>query len=103
MVRIGMLRQFKKSNNVVLAAALAAHYYGMEFFFFRPENVDFEKNKINGMFYEQGSWISKKLISPMLLIIHQPETKIQKFTKGWKRYYRLLPIELVIKNQYLIE
>jgi len=64
MIRVGMFRQFKTPNTLVLAAAVSARMLDMEFFFFNPEDVDFDKQKIKGQFYENGNWIARETDFP---------------------------------------
>lgn len=64
MIKVGMLRKYKEPNTVVLAAALAAKYYNMDFFFFNLEDVDFKREKIIGKFYIDGIWLKKETEFP---------------------------------------
>lgn len=63
-VTIGMLRQFSKPNQLVLAAAHAAKMIDSNFFFFHPTDVNFENRKIMGLFYEDGEWVRRETEFP---------------------------------------
>ena len=63
-VTIGMLRQFSKPNQLVLAAAHAAKMIDCNFFFFHPTDVNFESRKIMGLFYEDGEWVRRETEFP---------------------------------------
>ena len=39
---LGMMRQFKAPNHLVVAAVHAAHMIGCEFIFFQPDKINFE-------------------------------------------------------------
>lgn len=48
----------------VYAYAAAAKMEGVNFFYFTPRSVDFEKEIIQGQFYEHGKWIKKETPFP---------------------------------------
>lgn len=61
---IGMMRQFRRPNQLVLAAAHAAKMLECDFFFFNPENINFDTERINALIYQNGNWVSQEVPFP---------------------------------------
>lgn len=88
MIKVGMLRQFNKPNTLVLAAAIAAKMLEMEFFFFNPKNIDFDRMVISGLFYEDGQWIRKETSFPDV-VDNSPARKVNR--QIYARLEEILP------------
>lgn len=56
---IGMMRHFARPNHLAVAAAFSAKMIDCEFFFFTPNDINFNNRKIEGFFYEDGQWVKR--------------------------------------------
>lgn len=54
--------------------AITYQYYGLELICFGPEDVDIDKQTINGKVFKEGEWI-EKTVSPPLIINNTPFRK----------------------------
>lgn len=61
---IGMLREFKRANKLVTAAAIEAEKLNCNFIFFHPDDIDFESKTVEGQIYMNQKWEKKTLRFP---------------------------------------
>ncbi|WP_444685816.1 YheC/YheD family protein [Alkalicoccus luteus] len=58
-IKVGMLRRRSRPSKSARSVAAVSDHYGIEFFYFRPEDVNMKEKTINGFFLEKGKWIRK--------------------------------------------
>ncbi|GAB2561225.1 YheC/YheD family protein [Gracilibacillus alcaliphilus] len=63
-MRVGMLRFPEKPTFLARSIAYVCGHYGIDFFYFTPEDVDLSRQKINGQFLIKGKWIRKETSYP---------------------------------------
>lgn len=77
-MKVGMLRKRKNPTKIARATAFACKHYGIEFFYFRPQDVDMEKKVIKGFFAEKGEWIRKETSYPDVIDNALPTTETEE-------------------------
>lgn len=63
-MKVGMLRFSPKPAALARTIAYVCGYYGIDFFYFTPEDVDIYNKKINGLFLVEGKWVRKETSFP---------------------------------------
>lgn len=58
-VAIGMLTPQGEDDKLAIACAYVANYEGSDFYYFRPQDVDYDTGLIRGHFYENKEWTPK--------------------------------------------
>ena len=66
-MKVGFLRMDKKPGALARSLFALASQYGIEFFYFTPENIDIEKKVINGLFWDNGDYIYKETPYPEII------------------------------------
>ena len=61
---VGMLRTNKRPLILARTVSYVCQHFGIDFFYFRPDDVDIENKKINAQFLEKGKWIRKTVDYP---------------------------------------
>jgi hypothetical protein len=64
-MNIGLLRKSDKTGILARTLTYMCNYYNMNFFVFTYDDVDIENKSIQGLFFENGTWVRKKLVSQM--------------------------------------
>lgn len=82
-MKIGYLRYDSEPGNKVKTLAYMCFYHNIEFFYFRPEDVDLEREVIKGKFFLNGKWEERETSFPSF-IDNAPS----------KKEYRALYLEL---------
>ncbi len=55
-MKVAMMRTYKDPGRLGRITSMICHNFGLDFFFFNPEDVNFETKTINGQFYINGRW-----------------------------------------------
>lgn len=55
-MKVAMMRTYKSPGRLGRITSLVCNHYGLDFFFFNPEDVNFKTKTINGLFYINGRW-----------------------------------------------
>lgn len=63
-MKVGMLRYPEKPPFLARTIAYICSHYNIDFFYFRPEDVDLTHKKINGSFLVNGKWVQKSTDFP---------------------------------------
>ena len=58
-VAIGMLTSQGEDDKLAIACAYVANYEASDFYYFRPQDIDYDTGLIRGYFYENGEWTPK--------------------------------------------
>jgi glutathione synthase/RimK-type ligase-like ATP-grasp enzyme len=62
-----MLRRRSKPSKSARSVAVACSHYGIEFFYFRPQDVNLETKKINGFFLVRDEWVRRSVDYPAVV------------------------------------
>ncbi|MCE7792383.1 YheC/YheD family protein [Salipaludibacillus sp. CUR1] len=77
-MKVGMLRKKNKPTKIARATALACQLYGIEFFYFRPKDVDVENKVIRGSFPAKNGWNIKETSYPDVIDNSLPTKETQE-------------------------
>ena len=89
-MRIGFLRFDQNPTMKVRAIAYICYYHGVDFFYFQPEDVDFENKKINGRFLVNDKWEYKLTDFPDLIDNAPSNMKYREFYKKITHYIPMM-------------
>lgn len=55
-MKVAMMRTYKHPGRLGRLTSMICNHFGLDFFFFNPQDVNFETKTINGLFYINGRW-----------------------------------------------
>jgi len=64
---IGLLVSSTKPNNIHKACVYICSFYNLKFFYFTPEDMDYENKKINGYIFDGIEWNKEKQDYPQMI------------------------------------
>lgn len=79
-MKVAMMRTYKSPGRLGRITSLVCNNYGVDFFFFNPEDVNFKTKTINGLFYINGRWRRQETGFP--LAVDNEVTHDQKFMQA---------------------
>lgn len=79
-MKVAMMRTYKSPGRLGRMTSLVCDHFGVEFFFFNPEDVNFKKKTINGQFYINGRWRRQETSFP--LAVDNEVIRDQKFMQA---------------------
>ncbi|AXY56105.1 hypothetical protein CDG60_05680 [Acinetobacter chinensis] len=85
-MKVGFLRFDQNPTIKVRAIAYICHYHNIDFFYFQPEDVDFEKKKINGRFFINENWEYRETDFPDLIDNAPSIAKYRSFYDEMTKY-----------------
>jgi glutathione synthase/RimK-type ligase-like ATP-grasp enzyme len=96
---VGMLRRRNKPSKSARAAAVACSHYGINFFYFRPQDVNFDTKKINGFFLVKAEWVQKKVDYPIIVDNSLPSNETLKLHEELERHCILTTHRIGTKSE----
>ncbi|SER98605.1 YheC/YheD family protein [Salisediminibacterium halotolerans] len=98
-MRVGMLRRRNEPTKIARASALACQLYDVEFFYFRPKDVDVTKKIIVGLFPVKNGWVKRETPYPDVVDNSLPTAEAKEVHQELEKYCYLTTHRLGSKDE----
>src|SRR5690625_2107352 len=98
-MNVGYIRLDKKPNKMVKMLAKNCGNYDIQLVYFRPEDINYENQTINGRVLENDKWIEKEVGIPPYIDICTPIFRKKKTVQFLKKYSTLSMEKRVGSNE----
>ena len=93
MIVVGMMHHRKRPNGVnrAYACAAVAKAEGVSFFYFAPQSLDTENERIRGFIYDEGKWKSQEFSYPDVIYNTGSPAKMKKYRRAISSLKKKVP------------